>query len=369
MFNKYLFIAISVLVSFSFPLKSVQVSGKVLKIFQGLGDLHFSLVTETDIGQKVTKFSSSLDVLASWDLPRNIEWLSNDGHENGLVFVSLLTEEDTVTKIRGSLQMLNMKSGMICDLKLVVKNERFGTWIGKNNRYLFGGRLFNCDGEKVVSVRVSGAPYNVVSSDERYSAQFLIKRADSHIAGSVTVEDLTNNDMLNVATFRMADSLGMLMDFSKDSRYLYYRAGDSPALYDLKELRGLGIPDIKYQLPAFVDAYLDGDRNFFFHDDQSIVLVGRKTFEVEDVVPNPFGDIAMKICSADDIHLSGFLYETRKGTRHYLKAFTVTAKGLEPKNKTWDLPVNSIWVTLDGKKCKAVYYDNNALNLFEMKLN
>ncbi|MBL8028688.1 MAG: hypothetical protein JNL74_19850 [Fibrobacteres bacterium] len=357
------------LFSISYSETSYPLKGTVLRFFSGFDEKHFTVVAETDEGLKVHKLSSDLEPICVWDLPKNVEWLNNEGYQDALVFVSLREAVDTATRIRGSLQTLNMITGKITDLKLPVRTEKIGAWVGKNNRYLFGGRLFDCTAEKPTSTRVSGAPYNVVSSDERFSAQFIIKRVDGGVEGNVTVEDLKNSDMLNVGTFRMADTLGMLMNFAEDSRYLYYRSGDSPALYDMKELRGLGIPDVKYKYPAYVDAYLNGDKYFFFHDYQSIVMVGKKSFEVEDVVPNPFGDIATKIVSAKGIDLAGLLYETRKGTRLFTRVFTVTAKGQEPKSKTWELPVNTLWVTINGKKAKSVYYDNQALNLFMLKLN
>ncbi len=350
--------------------QSYPLSGSLHKIFNGIESRHFTVVSVEDGWQKIRKFSPDLKLMGEWLLPDSVEWLPNNDYSDGLVYVLLRNSTDTLVQIRGSLYWLDFKTGNSIDLKQIVRTEKFGEWVTGKNRYQFGGRLFGIQDAKPVSERVSGAPYTVLSSDAKYSSQLLIGgvTVDNKIEASVTVENLVNNDMLKIASFRMSDTLGVLMQFSSDGRYLYYRHGDFPSLYDLNTLRGVAIPDVKYRQHQYTGLFLEGDKFFFFHDYQSIVLVGKKSFEVEDVVPNPAGLVSMKVLAAKGNEITAVLYDVKSGTRIYKEVVRIIAKGMDPSMKTWELPINTIWLTINGRECLSVYYEKKALHSFNVKI-
>ena len=362
-----LFVMVSTAISGIFAQTDVMAPrGQVVNIFRnGFGKA--AVCQKMEDKNTVTVLSAKMKVEKKWEVPGSVMFFPNAGFNRYLAFADI-GPLDSATGFQSiKLKFLNTGNGKVVSSRLSVKLDIPGKWVNEKDNYCIAGKLCKVSGGKVETDRISSVPVSQVSSDLSWGASALIQetsRGETRV--SIELENRKTNDMISVETFTIRPDNAPLIDFTADPRYLYYRSNNHPAVYDIKKRRSISADNINYKQPKNFGYYLDGPRGFVFFDYYAITLINRKKFEVERIMPNPFGNEIAEILYADKKHLYGALYKAREKGRDYTKLFALTLKSAEIRIVA--LPINTWKVWFKKTRGYYLYLENTRLKYHSAEL-
>ncbi len=344
----------------------ITVKGAVTSVFEGQSE-RFAVCQKDGETGIVSILTNKMDLEKELPVNDTVLFPNNDGFGNYLAYISVGVE-DTSTHFQSvKLKFLNILNNHVIEAKYSIKANYSGKWLDKGRVYSMGGKISRLNGDQIKVDRVSSITAAEVSSDLKYCMNPVVQKLGSeNVKVNIELENLTNQDMLNVDAYQIKDDGIRIAEFSDDPRYVYYRSGNMPTLYDVKKMQGVAIPDISYKTPEYFGYYLKGDKFFYFYDFYSIASVDKKNFIVDQVFRNPFNKEFMEILDSDNKFLYGVLYDKKDKARDYTKIFSFETR----KNdyKTIPLPGRVQRVFLKDRKGGYLYLENNVLVYTEFKL-
>ena len=362
-----LFIILAIFTCSSAQKNLLHPKGAIGGIFQGQSEKIAVCERDSSSGS-VALFSKKLDIEKTLPITDTVVFPDNDGFEGYIAYIAVGLE-DTATHFQSvRLKFLNLENGKIIEAKYPVKVTTMGRWLDKGRVYCMGGKTCLLSGDGVKVDRVSSVVSAEVSPDLKFCMNAVVQKAGAeNIKVNIELENLTNQDMLNVDAFQIKDDGIRLIAFSDDPRYVYYRAGNIPTLYDVKKMQGVTIPDVTYKIPEYFGFFLKGERFFYFYDFYSIASVDKKSFVVDEVFANPFNKEFIEIGEADNKFLRGALYVKKEGGRKdYTKLFSMELR--KKDFTTVDLPVNVQRIIIKDKQAGVFYTEDVGLLYKETQL-
>lgn len=354
------FSIIFLLVSLLCAQKSVLVAkGTVAAVFQGLGG-RIAVCQIDSNGETVSLLSKKMDFEKDVSITDTVLFPSNDGFADHLAFISV-GAEDTATHFQSiKLKLLELATGRVLETKIAVKPTYRGKWVDQGRAYSMAGKVCRLVSGEVKIERISSVIEAEVSPDLTFCMNPVIQKVGAtNIKVNIELENLINQDMLNVDAYQIKQDGAPLAVFAADPRYVYYRAGGMPTLYDVKKMQGVAIPDINYKKPEYFGYCLSGDKYYFLYDFYSVAVIDKKGLAVDEVYPSPFTEEFVEILEGDDRFVYGTLYLLKNGVKDYTKVFSWNLK----KNdyKTIPLPGRTQRVFINEKKGGYLYLENTTL--------
>ncbi|MFH0918908.1 MAG: hypothetical protein V1913_00985 [Fibrobacterota bacterium] len=358
---------LALLAMFSHAEKSVMtLSGTLDSVFLSAGR-QAAVCFHEGSTYKTALLSEEMAPLGTHDIPGDIVFLNNRGFvrylavaEKGLV--------DTAAGLSFSkLTFLDFQNGQVLPARQNLRTQSRGKWLPGGEDFSIEGRLYTVRNGQVQMIKVASVPLADVSADKKWCVSAVVEKISGEkMRVNYALENLVNQDMINIESDAVRNDSIPPFAFTSDPRYLYYRAGQSPALYDLEKRRSLLVDNISFKQPDYFGYFFGDEKTYYFFDYLSVVAVDKKSFKVKAVLGNPGASEHIDIYAADAKHVYGALYTVKPEGRDYTKLFHLVVRGETVSFAPLPTGVKALW--FNGNAAAFLYLSENELHYNTLKL-